>query len=73
MIIERSGFRLPLATFATLGLLVLAVALAGCRESEQNRPLHYDKGVYGGKADSEVGADTRSELRMRHRGQSFGL
>lgn len=48
-----------------LALLIapLLLALAGCNES--NRPLSYDKGVYGGKPDAQLTSEQVEELRQR--------
>lgn len=56
------------SVIAGLLVAVFAAGLAGCRESEQDRPLNYHKGVYGGKPDTELSEDQLRELR--HRGQS---
>ncbi len=61
------GYR-RLAT--VLGLAVL-VALAGCREDEQGRPLHYDKGVYQGQPDQDLREDTLEMLRQRAQHQNY--
>ena len=55
---------------AVVGLVALA-ALAGCRESEQGRPLTYDKGVYQGKPDDGLTAGTLDALRQRAQHQSY--
>lgn len=49
----------------------VAALVAGCRENEQNRPLAFDKGVYGGPADQEVSEETRKQLQDRVRLQNF--
>jgi len=51
--------------------IILATGLAGCREEEQNRPLHLDKGVYSGKADTQLTEDQRRELERRGKLQKF--
>ncbi|MEQ9330787.1 hypothetical protein [Thalassobaculum sp.] len=51
--------------------LVALVALAGCREDEQDRPLSYDKGVYQGKADDALPEGTSDVLRQRAQHQSY--
>ena len=48
-----------------------AVTLAGCDEEERNRPLHYEKGVYGGKPDQELTEEERRKLRQRGELQRF--
>ncbi len=40
-----------------------ALALAGCQDT--GRPLNYDKGVYGGKADTELTPGQVNALRLR--------
>lgn len=49
----------------------IVFALAGCRESEQNRPLSYTKGQYGGKPDQQLDQQKLDELRLRGQLQSF--
>ncbi|MEL6978649.1 MAG: hypothetical protein AAGM38_08240 [Pseudomonadota bacterium] len=51
--------------------LLLAFTLQACREAEQDRPLRYEKGVYGGPEDEEIDEATRRELRERVKLQSF--
>lgn len=50
---------------------VALIALAGCREDEQNRALHIEKGTYAGKPDTELSEDKRRELDARAQGQRF--
>jgi hypothetical protein len=52
-----------------LALAVLVLALQACREDEQNRPLVYDKGTYGGPADEKLEQDQIEALRQRTAGQ----
>lgn len=40
-----------------------ALALAGCKDTD--RPLSYDKGVYGGKPDTKLTAEQVEALRQR--------
>lgn len=40
-----------------------ALALAGCKDT--GRPLSYNKGVYGGKADTKLTAKQLETLRHR--------
>lgn len=56
---------------AGLLVAVFAAGLAGCRESEQDRPLSYEKGVYGGKPDMALTEEQRRELQHRGRNQKF--
>lgn len=44
-----------------------AMALSGCREAEQNRPLGYDKGTYLGPADDPVTTELQDQRRQRMR------
>ncbi|WP_162901428.1 hypothetical protein [Breoghania sp. L-A4] len=50
---------------------VFALGLAGCRESEQDRPLTYEPGVYGGKPDTALTDEQRRELQHRGLNQKF--
>lgn len=49
----------------------LALALSACRENEQDRPLTFEKGVYGGKPDQALSEEKRDELRGRTHIQQF--
>jgi len=50
----------------TAAILVSAgLALGACRESEQNRPLMYEKGVYLGPADDKVSEQALENARSR--------
>ena len=60
--------RLRLLTIAALGATVLVAA--GCKESEQNRVLFHEPGVYQGQEDAEIGDDTYQKLRQRARRQA---
>lgn len=51
--------------------LAALVALAGCREDEQERPLSYSKGTYQGAPDTGLPDATLEALRQRAAGQSF--
>lgn len=46
-------------------LLVVLLALSGCREDEKDRVLNYEKGTYLGPPDTELNAETLHELRQR--------
>jgi hypothetical protein len=50
-----------------LPMVVLAAGLllAACDESEQDRVLRYEKGIYLGAPDTELSADQVGELRYR--------
>lgn len=50
---------------------VVAIALAGCRESEQGRQLLPDKGTYGGTQDQKLDPATLDKLRQRGMQQNF--
>lgn len=52
-------------------VVLAAVALAGCRESEQNRPLSYDKGHYQGKQDEALSEADVRQLQQRGNAQKF--
>ncbi len=51
--------------------VVLAVALTGCRESEQGRRLDSGKGVYAGAVDQKLGPEVREALSLRAEYQRF--
>ena len=54
--------RLPLL----LGcLLMVGLATGGCRKEEQNRSLHFEKGVYQGNPDQGLTDEQLAELRFR--------
>ncbi|MCK4867510.1 MAG: hypothetical protein KAT39_05635 [Alphaproteobacteria bacterium] len=58
--------RLPLL----LGcLLVVGLAVGGCRKDEQNRTLEFKKGTYMGKPDQNLTAEQLTELRYRANAQ----
>ncbi len=46
-------------------LLVVSLALPGCRESEQGRVLLFEKGSYLGKPDTPISTEARRALRQR--------
>jgi hypothetical protein len=48
----------------------LVVVLGGCDEQEQNRPLRYEKGTYGGPRDPALDEAKLQDLRQRARQQS---
>ena len=50
---------------------IALVALAGCRESEENRPIKLEKGTYDGTADTALTEEQRRELRARGTKQGF--
>ena len=73
--IVQGGRRLSMSNMRTVLIasvaIVLAAGLAGCREEEQDRPLHLDKGVYSGKADTGLTEDQRRALERRGQLQKF--
>lgn len=55
-----------------LGLVfVLATGLAACRESEQDRRLWLEPGVYTGEKDEKLSERQRDALRERARLQGY--
>jgi hypothetical protein len=56
---RRSGILLVLVG------LVVASAVAGCRQEEQGRILGYQKGTYLGPSQARLSEGTRDELRQR--------
>ena len=57
--------------FKGLALVALVAGLGACREHEQDRPLRYEQGVYGGKKDTPLTAKQQRELELRGRKQNF--
>lgn len=53
-----------------VGGLILAGLVAACDETEQGRPLQYEKGVYQGAPDTSLTQEQLNELRQRSRLQS---
>ncbi|MCB1478392.1 MAG: hypothetical protein KDJ62_05885 [Rhodobiaceae bacterium] len=49
----------------------LALTLSACRENEQDRPLTFDKGTYGGAPDQALSEQDRDDLRARTHIQQF--
>jgi len=45
--------------------LTLVLTLSACRDEEQGRSLHYEKGTYQGAADTSLDQDTVSKLQQR--------
>lgn len=45
--------------------LAAGLALAGCREAEQGRPLDYEPGTYLGQPDEPLSDETLDTLRQR--------
>jgi len=50
-----------------LVLGVVALAVAGCREEEQGRPLTFEPGVYKGEKSQPLSEDQLRALRDRSR------
>lgn len=46
-------------------LVAVGLALGGCRENEQNRPLMFEQGTYLGKPDQPLSEQKIEELRHR--------
>lgn len=46
-------------------LVVTGLSLGACRQEEMGRPLFYEKGTYGGKADEKIDAETIKQARQR--------
>lgn len=59
------------AVAAAMIAMVAAVVLSGCREEEQNRELHLEKGVYSGQPDTGLTDEQRDALKQRGRLQKF--
>ncbi len=57
--------------FSAAAIGTAALLLAACNESELDRPLTYDKGVYGGPQDEVLTEEQRRELRRRTDLQRF--
>lgn len=56
---------------AILAVAAMAIGLGACREEEQDRPLTFEPGVYGGAPDQELTDDARQTLDQRHDIQRF--
>lgn len=54
-----------------LVLLAIAAGVASCREQEQDRPLLYEQGQYGGKKDTPLTPEQERALELRGRLQKF--
>lgn len=50
-------------------IAVIGLAISACRQEEQNRPLSYNKGVYGGKQVQKLSKEQVRELEFRIRNQ----
>lgn len=47
------------------GLLIVGLAVSGCREEEQDRTLLFEKGTYLDKSDQKLTEEQNNELRHR--------
>lgn len=56
---------------AVAALLAAVAVVSSCRQAEQGRILHYQKGTYLGEADQNSSEGKEQELRARARHQSF--
>lgn len=56
---------------AVVALLTAVAAVSSCREAEQGRILHYQKGTYLGEVDQDSSKGKEQELRARAQHQSF--
>lgn len=65
--------RLTARLMSGLILVALAVGVSACRESEQGRPLTYEKGTYQGKQDHPLTDAELAELRERAVLQATGI
>ena len=45
--------------------LLVALAMTGCREDEQNRPTRFEPGVYQGHKPAELTPEQRRALEQR--------
>jgi hypothetical protein len=50
---------------AGLAIMAFAASLAGCRESEQGRPLRFEPGVYQGQKPPSLTENQREQLHER--------
>lgn len=65
------GARAVCCAVAVVGATILTLGLGACRESEQGRPLSYQKGVYQGQEDQSLSDAQLQELRQRGRAQKY--
>lgn len=63
----RRGLRAAILVVAALGV----IGLAGCRESEQDRVIHFEQGVYKGNPDTPLDDGQVDELRSRAERQQY--
>lgn len=57
--------------FVTVAVVAMAIGLGACRAEEQDRPLTFNPGVYGGAPDEVLTDDARQTLDRRHEIQRF--
>jgi hypothetical protein len=68
---ERNDMAKATQVKICLALVGIVLAVQGCREDEQNRPLLYDKGSYRGQPDPPLTDEQVDALRQRSAGQKF--
>jgi hypothetical protein len=57
--------------FGLFAASVAILAMAGCREAEQQRPLTYEPGVFKGEKGQPLGEERLDQLRQRGQQQRF--
>ncbi len=67
----KSARMMSRQTGLLIGLMIAALAISGCRESEQDRPLSFEPGVYQGKQDEKLNEQELDRLRQRGAMQQF--
>ena len=67
MIGEGGTMETQATKYVGIGLvvLVLLIGYGMLNAPEQTRPLSYEKGIYGGKADQKLDQETLEALRQR--------
>jgi hypothetical protein len=68
---NRPALRSVRCGLAIIGATILALGLGACRQSEQGRPLTYQKGVYQGPVDKPLSDAQLQELRHRGSAQKY--
>jgi len=58
-------------TAGLFALALAALALSGCNEEEQARPIHMEKGAYKGAADTALAPQQVQALQQRSTSQRF--
>ena len=64
---ETSALRRRPAWMGVVALAVVAAVLGGCRESEQDRPLKYEPGVFKGENRDASGLTPEQTEKLRER------